>query len=177
MAEEQQASAEATQDIVVRCTKCGETFAPDLKLKKDPWFCTHCEAKNPNLRRLYRGVADVFGLGLLLTFIFLAVNISALGLLALPTAISIFWMVFLVFSIFRIYRARAPWLDRVARTLIWLVFALAFTLNVALPLALRGREAVLGAVGRLIVYSVVFAYVLWLLKVTRRAMVARVREP
>ena len=177
MAEERQGSAEGTQDIVIRCTKCGETFAPDLKIKKDPWFCTHCKAKNPNLRRLYRGIADVFVLGLVLTLVFLGVNVNAPGPRALPTVLSLFWIVFLIFSIVRVYRAEAPWLDPVARTLLWLVFVLAFGLNVALPLALRGREALPGVVARLVVYCVVVAYVLWLLKVTRRATVTRVPEP
>ena len=41
MTEERQGSAEGTQGIVIRCTKCGETFVPDLKAKKGPWFVSN----------------------------------------------------------------------------------------------------------------------------------------
>jgi len=175
MTEEQQASPEATQDIVVRCTKCGGTFAPDLKLRKDPWYCIHCEAKNPNLRRLFRGVADVFIVGLILTVIFFPAHLSTQGLGALRTWISAFWIVFLLVCIIRIYRSRTPWLDPVSRTLVWLVFVLAFALNVVLPL-LQGGDALALVVPAFIVYLIVFAYVLWLLRATRRARVVQSEE-
>jgi len=157
-------------EVVVRCAACSKTFAPDLKLKTDPWYCPHCEAKNPNLRRLYRGVADVFILGLFFALVFFVRRLSQLGPAAPRTWISGFWILFLLFGVIRIYRAKAPWRDGVARTLIWLVFVLVFILNVIVRLFFLSSQDVALVIGSAIVYGIVFIYILWVLKVSRRAM-------
>lgn len=160
MAEEQQASAEATQDIVIRCTKCGETFAPDLKLKKDPWFCTQCGAKNPNLRRHFRSVADFFILCLAVTVGVLVYGFSQGKSVTARSIVLTVWAVLLLVATIRIYTVRMPWRDRLGRGLIWVVLALIVADRIVMLVLLpRGMSIPL-----LVIPIAVLIYVIWVFR-------------
>jgi hypothetical protein len=115
-------------------------------------------------------VADVFILGIFGTLVFLAVGISQHGVAPWRIAKSVLWLVLLSYGILRIYRAKAPWRDGVTRTLIWLVFVLAFILNVIVPPFFLSVLDVPLVIPSAIVYGIVFIYVLWVLRVSKRAM-------
>jgi hypothetical protein len=147
-----------TNDITVsiNCKNCGSMFQPDVKTKR-AWLCPSCQAKNPNLKRHYRSVADLCILGLIVTIIFLIVAFNSAGLnggMILPAAHAVLLLVTIVF----VYKSKAPWIDRAAKTLIWTVFGLALLFNVVVPLLLTGMQNI----PFLIVYGVIFSYLFWL---------------
>ncbi|MDA1106648.1 MAG: hypothetical protein O2855_08690 [Planctomycetota bacterium] len=140
----------------IKCKKCDNTFQPDMKTK-GPWLCPACQAKNPNLKRHYRSVADLCILGLIVTAIVVAVGFSKAGLnlgVILAAAHAVLLLVTIVF----IYKSNTPWTDGTAKALIWAVFGLALVFNVVLPLVLSGTLNI----PAIVVYALVFPYLIWL---------------
>ena len=140
----------------VKCRKCAKTFRPDMKTK-GPWPCPACQAKNPNLKRHYRSVADLCILGLIVTAIIVAVRFSKAGL-TLRVVLSAGHALLLLVTIVFVYKSKTPWTDGTAKALIWTVFGLALVFNVVIPLALAGRLNI----PAIIVYALVFPYLFWL---------------
>lgn len=141
---------------IIKCKKCGSTFEPDMKTK-GTWPCPSCQAKNPNLKRHYRSIADLCIIGLIATVIFVAVGFNNAGPnlgVMLSAADGVLLLVTIVF----VYKSKTPWSDSTAKTLIWTVFGLALLLNVVVPLLHIGRLNI----GAIIVYAVVFPYLFWL---------------
>src|SRR2546427_11225554 len=93
----------------IKCKKCGVTFEPDLKTK-GTWRCPSCQAKNPNLKRHYRSVADLCILGLIVTLIVVAVGYANAGL-NLGVLLSAAHAVLLLVTIVFVYKAKTPWAD------------------------------------------------------------------
>lgn len=158
-------------NVCIKCKKCGNTFPPDVKTK-GPWICPDCLAKNPNLKRLYRSVADVCILGLIFTVIVIVVRINErrvdFGVILAAAHAAL-----LLVTIFFVYKSRAPWKDTTARTLLWTVFGLALVFNLLIPLLSAGLAQVFDValpalfietlvIPASIVYSIIFAYLLWL---------------
>lgn len=143
-------------NVCIKCKKCGNTFPPDVKTK-GPWVCPSCLAKNPNLKRLYRSVADLCILGLIFTVILAAVRLNEHGV-DLGLILSSAHAVLLLLTIIFVYKSKAPWKDAPARTLIWVVFGLALLFNVLVPLLFAG----LLFIPAIIVYAIIFPYLLWL---------------
>lgn len=141
---------------VVRCKKCGHVFQPDL-IGNGVWICPVCREKNPNLKRHYRSVADLFIFGLLLTAIGVAMGIATVGL-SLMVVLGTLHAMLLLVAIVCVYRSSAPWVDRTAKALIWVVFCLAVLLNVVLPLLLYGSLNTIP----LVIYAIIFPYLFWL---------------
>lgn len=141
---------------MIKCRKCGMTFAPDVKTI-EAWRCPNCKAKNPNLKRHYRSVADLFILGLIIELIVIAVVFINSGL-TLGMVLTVLHTVFLFVTIVIIYKSKTPWADSAAKTLIWIVFGLGFFFNVVVPLILAGRLNI----PFIIVYAIVFPYLFWL---------------
>ena len=132
------------------------TFEPDVKTK-GTWPCPSCQTKNPNLKRHYRSVADLFILGLIITLLDVAFGVKSAGLnlgVLLLAAHAILLLVTIVF----VYKSKTPWADSTAKTLIWVVFGLALLSNVASRLMLAGRLNI----PAIIAFAVVFSYLLWL---------------
>ena len=71
--------------------------------------------------------------------------------------------VLLLVTIVAIYRSKTPWASVTVRTLIWVVFLVAFLFNVVVPLL--GGRVVIPAV---VVYALLFPYLFWLERLTRR---------
>jgi hypothetical protein len=143
-------------DLAIKCKKCGGTFQPDMKTK-GAWSCPNCHAKNSNLKRHYRSVADLCILGLIATVIFLLIGFNKRGLdlgVVLSTAHAILLLVTIVF----VYKSKAPWKDATAKTLIWVVFCLALLFNVVVPLLTIG----ILNIPALVIYAIVFPYLFWL---------------
>jgi hypothetical protein len=124
---------------------------------RGPWPCPSCQAKNPNLKRHYRSVADLCILGLIVTGIVVAVGLNKAGL-TLGVMLSAGHAILLLVTIVFVYKSKTPWADSTAKALIWTVFGLALVFNVVLPLALAGTLNI----PALIVYALVFPYLFWL---------------
>lgn len=140
----------------INCKKCGNTFQPDMKTR-GTWPCPSCRAKNPNLKRHYRSVADLCILGLVVTIIFVAVALSNAGP-NLGVILSVGHAVLLLIAIVFVYKSKSPWADGTVKTLIWTVFGLALLFNVVIPFAFGGTLIV----PAIIVYAFVFPYLFWL---------------
>ena len=141
---------------MIKCKKCANTFQPDMKTK-EPWPCPSCQAKNPNLKRHYRSLADLCILGLIATAIVAAVGFSKAGL-TLGVILSAGHAILLLVTTVSVYRSKAPWADGAAKALLWTVFGLSLVFNVGISLALAGRLNI----PAVIVYALVFPYLLWL---------------
>jgi len=140
----------------IRCKRCGNTFEPNMRTN-DAWQCPGCQAKNPNLRRHYRSVADLCILGLIVTAIVMGVRVSR-GEIGFGLVFGVAQCVLLLVTIVAVYRSSTPWADRRAKVLIWTVFGLALSFNVGVPLCIAGRLNI----PFLIVYVVVFSFLFWL---------------
>jgi hypothetical protein len=138
------------------CKKCRRSFEPDL-LTRGPWICPHCRAKNANLRRHYRSIADLFILGLIASALFLYFNVSLPLKFQLTYALVAADVVLLMVTIVTIYRSKTPWASTAVRSLIWVVFGIAFLFNCVVPL-IRGRLVI----PALIAYAILFPYLFWL---------------
>ena len=146
----------ANTNPTIKCKQCRNTFEPDMKTK-GAWPCPSCQAKNPNLKRHYRSVADVCVLGLIITVIAVAIDFSNTGL-NLGIMLSALDGVLLLVTIVFVYKSKTPWSDSVAKTLIWTVFSLALLFTVVVPLILTG----ILNIPAIIVYALVFPYLFWL---------------
>ncbi len=136
------------------CNKCRQSFEPDLRTR-GKWICPQCKAKNANLRRHYRSIADLFILGLFfigIAFSFGRPTPAGLALILIGTDSAL-----LLVTIVAIYWSRAAWASVPVRSLIWIAFLLAFVFNVGVPL-FAGRLPV----AALIVYALLFPYLIWL---------------
>ena len=142
--------------VTIKCKKCGNAFQPHVKTK-GPWRCPSCEAKNPNLKRHYRSVADVCILGLIATAVIVTLGFKDRGL-ALDVVLSAAHGVLLLVTIVTDYKSKTPWTDTVAKSLIWIVFSLAVVFNVVLLLVVAGKLNL----PAIIIYAVVFPYLFWL---------------
>ena len=151
----------------VACKKCHQVFEPDVKTRK-VWRCSHCSAKNPNLKRHYRSVADLMILGLLVTALVLVAIVVNKGI-TIWTLLSAADAILLLVTIILIYKSVTPWRDRVANVLIWIVFGVAFVGNVVIPFAFFGRLSPL-----IIFYLLIFLYLFWL---KRAAVSATLIQP
>jgi hypothetical protein len=151
--------------VVIKCRKCGEDLQPDLSLRVD-WVCPKCQYKNPNFRRHYRSVADLYILWLFFTFLAFVIHLRTGGfdlrsVLALPI------LALLISTIVVVYKSTTPWKDNRVKVLIWVVFSYALALQVAqvAQMSLAGKLnklniSFLAGVG--IVYTAIFGYLFWL---------------
>ncbi|HXY37267.1 MAG TPA: hypothetical protein VEI07_23770 [Planctomycetaceae bacterium] len=140
---------------VVSCQKCCQGFEPD-PITRGHWVCPHCGKKNANLRRHYRAIADLCVIGLILScagFFFARgqFEFNLASVLLGP------YCLLLLTTIIAIYRSQAPWASATIWCLVWAVFIVAFSFNVALQLA-RGRISVVA----LCIYALLFPYFFWL---------------
>lgn len=140
----------------IKCKKCGHIFQPDMKTRK-PWDCPSCHKKNPNLKRHYRSVADLFILGFIITAITIGMGINKEGL-SLGYLLAAGHSGLLLVTIVFIIKSKTPWTDRVAKALIWTVFGLAIIFNLVLPLLLDGALNI----PAIVVYGLVILYLVWL---------------
>jgi FtsH-binding integral membrane protein len=129
------------------CQKCRQSFEPDARIR-GPWICPQCGAKNPNLRRHYRSIADLFILGLFL---------ASAGFYFGSREFNLYWIlvaadcVLLLLATIAIFRSKTPWANPTVRILIWAAFVIAFLFNVVAPL-FRGRLVIAAVV----LYALVF---------------------
>ena len=140
----------------IKCKKCGFLFEPDVKTR-GTWRCPSCQTKNPNLKRHYRSLADLCILGLIFTLVAVVIGYKKVGL-NLDQLLRAGQAVLLLVTIVFVYKSTAPWADTSAKTLIWIVFALALLFNVVLPLILAGAINI----PYIVVYGLVFPYLFWL---------------
>ncbi len=141
---------------MIRCKKCGATFEPDVMCHK-VWMCPSCHAKNPNLKRHYRSVADVCILGFVATVVFLIFSVKERGI-DVGIVLSSAHAVLLLVTIIWVYKSNASWKDAVAKTLIWTVFVLTLSFNAVIFLLFAGWLSI----PILLVYAIVFSYLFWL---------------
>jgi hypothetical protein len=143
------------------CNKCRQSFEPDLHTR-GKWISPHCKAKNANLRRHYRSIADLFILGLF--FIGIAFSFGRPRPIGLALILVAADCTLLLVTIFAIFRSKTPWASVPIRSLIWIVFLLAFSVNVGVPL-IGGRLPI----AALVVYALLFPYLFWLQWRSQRA--------
>jgi hypothetical protein len=148
----------------VTCKKCEHGFKPDLSTSS-PWLCPACGAKNPNLKRHVRSVADVFILWFIVLVVVLLSHVKANGI-DLEAAIYVANAVLLLTAIIVIYRRCTSWSSPATHVLMWLPVIFGSMWHVVLPLINAGRVA--------IPYLAVYvAVALYLVALTRRARQCR----
>jgi hypothetical protein len=147
----------------VFCRKCRHGFEPDLQTR-GPWICPHCQAKNANLTRHYRGIADLCVLGLVLLGISVALGGLPLELNVGSALIALNVLLLLVTNV-AIFKSKTAWTSAITRFLVWAVFVVAFLFSVGLPLT-TGRLFI----PAIVVYAFVFPYLFWLGRQTNRAI-------
>jgi hypothetical protein len=138
---------------VILCGKCRRRFEPDLQTR-GPWICPHCRAKNANLKRHYRAIADLCILGLCGFAAFLYFGTVRLNLFSVLFAAD---AVLLLVTTVAIFKSRAPWASATVQFLIWATFVIAFLFNVGIPL-FSGRLVI----SPLVIYAMIFPYLFWL---------------
>ncbi len=141
---------------MIKCKKCRNAFQPEMKTKKT-WQCPSCQAKNPNLKRHYRSVADLCILGLIVVAIRFWFGFSE-DSLNFGVILSAGQAILLLVTVLFVYKSKAPWADSVVKVLIWTVFGLALLFNVVIPLVFFGWLNIPAC----IVYALVFPYLFWL---------------
>ena len=155
---------------IIKCKKCGDSFQPDMKSKKD-WFCPSCQTKNPNLKRHYRSVADLCIIGLVISAIVIAVGFRKTGI-SLGIILSIAHSTLLLVTIVAVYKSKTPWTDSIAKMLIWIVFGLALLFNVGIPLILTGALNI----PSIIIYALIIPYLCWLNTIAGKCSVSESKE-
>lgn len=148
--------------ILINCKKCGESFAPDFKTRGD-WICPKCQCKNPNLKRHYRSVADLYILWFIFSVVVLLVYISSVGF-DFGVIVRIPFVILLLITIITIYKSKSPWTDKVAKILIWSSFGVSviFKAIQTVQLLLAGKFTIPFLLGFGIVHVAIFIYLLWL---------------
>lgn len=148
--------------ISINCKKCGENFQPDIKTRGD-WVCPKCQCKNPNLKRHYRSVADLYILWLVLSVIFWFVHFKTVGL-DLRAIFSLPFLALLLVTIIFIYKSKMPWTDSTAKILIWTVFgvSLLFKLTQVAQMLLAGQFNIPFMISFGLIYVAIFLYLFWL---------------
>lgn len=161
-----QQKAGVTDEIQVKCKRCQNIYSPNLKSNK-AWICPNCKGKNPNLKRHYRSVADVciFGLiaGILLLYAGLVRGWTGLGWILLLADAAL-----LLVTIICIYRSVAPWMDESVKIMIVVVFGVATVSNIGFLLIIT---PLMFAVSVAQVYTIVWAYLIWLWIQTKQCTV------
>lgn len=140
----------------IKCKKCSKTFQPDMKTR-GAWLCSACQAKNPNLKRHYRSVADICILGFIFTAIVVAVEISRAGL-NLGVLLAAGHAVVLLVTIVFVYKSKTPWTDGIAKALIWTVSGLVLLFNVIVPLVFTRALSI----PAIVFCALLFPYLFWL---------------
>jgi hypothetical protein len=156
--------------VLIRCRKCGRTYAPDTRSSRH-WICPHCQAKNPNLKRHYRSIAQLFMLNLLFAVLalFLRRNrASAIVFEVILGAVALYLLV----AILSIYRAKRPWASPFVKVMVWSIFALGLCGNlVALARRFASGRIDPGTIGGTIVLGAIIAYIVWLEAQARKCTV------
>jgi hypothetical protein len=148
--------------IVINCHKCGEIFTPDFKTRGD-WICPKCQCKNPNLRRHYRSVADLYILWFIFSVVVLLVYISSVGF-DFGALVRISFAILLLVTIIKVYKSKSPWTDKTAQILIWSSFGVSviFKAIQTVQLLLAEKFTVPFLLGFGIVHVAIFIYLLGL---------------
>ena len=141
---------------IIKCKKCATKFEPDMKTSKS-WFCPACQTNNPNLKRHYRSVADLYIIGLIFTLIGIILKLSKVGL-TIDVILMTGHAILLLVTIVTVYKSRTPWTNNTVKLLICTVFGIVMLLNVVLPLVLFGFLNF----PAIVVYTIVFWYLYWL---------------
>ena len=148
--------------VSIKCKKCNQAFQPDMKTRGD-WICPNCQTKNPNLKRHYRSVADLYILWLIVLAIFSFVHFKSVGLDA-GAIFSFPFLIFLTITIVFVYQSKEPWNDKVVKFLIWLVFgtSLGFKLLQVAGMLIAGKINIPFMISFTLIYSAIFLYLFWL---------------
>ena len=154
----------------IRCKKCDEVFKPDLETR-GAWRCPECSKKNPNLRRHYRSVADLFILSLIVISIMVIYGVMkngvSFGMIALGC-----YAILMLATIISLYKSPNPWTNNAAVIMVWTVFGITFAMNFLIPSFLTACWACTALVNGnpvmiefnpvFIVYPIMLIYLLWL---------------
>ena len=154
--------------ISIKCKKCNQDFQPDPKTRGD-WVCPNCQTKNPNLKRHYRSVGDLYILWLILSAIFMFVHLKTVGF-DLRTIFAFPFLALVLVTIIFVYKSKTPWTDNAAKILIWLVFgiSLVFKLFQVAQMLLAGTFNVPFMISFGMVYVAIFSYLFWLHSQTKK---------
>ncbi len=146
----------------IACKNCHQSFTPDMKTRHE-WVCPHCQAKNPNLKRHYRSVADLYILWLIFSFIAVTIRFHSDGLNFI-VLFSLVFMVLLATAIVIVYKSKTPWADSRVQIIIWLAFgvSLLFRLLAILGMLISHQLNTAYLIGFSIPYTAIFLYLLWL---------------
>jgi hypothetical protein len=148
--------------ISIKCKKCNQDFQPDPKTRGD-WICPNCQTKNPNLKRHYRSVADLYILWLIVSVIFLFVHLKTVGI-DLRIIFTFPFLVLLLVAIVFVYKSKTPWTDNAAKILIWSVFGVSLLLKLSqvAQILLAGTFNVPFMISFGVIYTAIFSYLFWL---------------
>ena len=157
-----QLSNMSNSSILINCKKCGEGFAPNFKTRGD-WICPKCQYENPNLKRHYRSVADLYILWFIFSVVFLLVRIGLVGF-DFGAMSRIPFVILLIVTVITVYKSKSPWTDKIAKILIWSCFgvSVAFKTIQTVQLLSADRLNVPFLLGFGIVHVAIFIYLFWL---------------
>jgi hypothetical protein len=157
-----QFSTMSDSPILINCKKCGESFAPDFKTCGD-WICPKCQCKNPNLKRHYRSVADLYILWFVFSVVVLWMYIGSTGF-NFGAVVRIPFVILLLVTIITIYKSKTPWTDKTAKILIWSSFGVSvmFKAIQTVQLLLADKLTIPFLLGFGIVHIAIFIYLFWL---------------
>jgi DNA-directed RNA polymerase subunit RPC12/RpoP len=155
-------------EVSIKCKKCNETFQPDIKTRGD-WVCPNCKSKNPNMKRHYRSVADLYILWLVVSAIVMFVHLKTSGF-DLGIVFTLPFLTLLLVAIIFVYKSKTPWTDNAAKILIWLVFgiSLGFKLIQVAEMLLAGNFNIPFMISFGIIYVAIFSYLFWLHSLTKK---------
>jgi hypothetical protein len=147
----------------ILCRTCRAPFDAD-PATRGAWQCPNCHAKNPNLRRHYRGIGNLC----ILALVVLAIS-AALGGFSLELSVGLVLIgveaLLLLLANVMFFKLKTAWPSATARRLIWALFVSAFLLSVGVPLS--GGLICIPAIA---VYAIVFPYLFWLHLQTKSAI-------
>jgi len=151
-----------TTPASVKCGKCGQRFGADGRSFR-AWTCTHCGNKHPNLRRHYAAIASYLICGLAVSGFTAAIGLLRLGPLGWSHVLVAAMVCLVLTTIAVILRSRSPWADTTTKVLVWVVFGLAFLVNVVKPFGgIDNRRGAYSGGFPTVIYGILLAYLFWL---------------
>ena len=165
------------EETQIKCTGCGETFAPDLS-RADGWTCPKCQARNPDLRLHYRVLAGIAGLGFVGTVVWTAVTARTGGGMSAGHAILLMEGIVLLAAALLLFSSHAPWASASARAVTNAAFGAAFVIAVLWPVCMTIVLSFIGTPpsARFLLFLIPVAvaccaalgYLVWVQKATRK---------
>jgi len=161
--------AGVADEIQVKCKRCQNIYSPNLKsnIAYKAWICPNCQCKNPNLKIHYRSVADLCIFGLIAQVLLLYVGLVR-DRTGLVWIFGLAYAALLLVTIIRIYKSRAPWMDKPIKIMIVVVASVATVYNIGFFIVVTPLMLAVTVSG---VYAILWTFLFWLWLQTRQCTV------